>query len=151
MPADSYASSVERRSLQKPTAHHYYIPASHQAYRMLHAGFVLAPLLAGVDKFTNFLVNWTTYLSPIGPSLTGLTPRQFMMGVGVIEIVAAVLVAVKPRIGGLVVAGWLWAIIVNLLTIPGFYDIALRDFGLSLGALALSRLAVEFDHYRRVA
>jgi hypothetical protein len=79
------------------------------------------------------------------------TAQQFMWGVGVVEIIAAGLVAFKPRVGGVVVAVWLWGIIANLLSIPGFYDIALRDFGLSLGALALSRLAVEFDHYRKVS
>jgi uncharacterized membrane protein HdeD (DUF308 family) len=70
-------------------------------------------------------------------------PHTFMLAVGVVEIVAGILVAIKPSVGGYVVAAWLWGIIVNLLLIPGYYDIALRDFGLSLGALALARLAAE--------
>lgn len=140
---------IERRVLTE-TAHHYFIPASYQAFRILHLGFVLLPLLAGLDKFTNFLVDWTAYLSPRLINITGLSDAFFMKCVGGIEILAAVLVAFKPRIGGWVVAAWLGAIIVNLLSIPSYYDIALRDFGLALGAIALARLAVEFEHYRRI-
>jgi hypothetical protein len=142
-------SSTERRSLDKETAHHYFIPASHRAFRTLQFGFVVAPLLAGMDKFFNFIVDWKIYLAPQARTITGLTSAQFMRGVGVIEICAGILVAFKPRIGGIVVAAWLWGIIVNLLMIPGYYDIAVRDFVLSLGALALSFLSVEFDQYRR--
>jgi hypothetical protein len=141
--------SIERRNLRTETAHHYFIPASRQAYRLLHTTFVVAPLLAGLDKFFDLMVDWTVYLSPLATRLTGLSARQFMYGVGVVEVVAAGIVAWKPKIGGLIVCAWLWGIIINLLTIPGFYDIALRDFGLSLCALALSRLSVEFRHYRR--
>jgi uncharacterized membrane protein YphA (DoxX/SURF4 family) len=112
-----------------------------QAYHILHIGFIVAPIVAGVDKFTHLLVNWDQYLSPIVPDVTGIEPRTFMMAVGVIEIVAGLLVALKPKIGGVVVGAWLLGIVINLLTIPGYYDIALRDFGLALGAFALSRLA----------
>ena len=118
---------------------------SYQAYQILHWGFVAAPLLAGVDKFFNLLTDWTMYLwAPIGNLVGGA--HRFMSIVGAIEIVAAFLVAFKPKIGGLVVAVWLWGIIINLLLTRGYYDIALRDFGLSLGALALFRLATLFEN-----
>jgi hypothetical protein len=103
--------------------------------------FILAPILMGLDKFTDLLVDWTQYLAPVVARTSMVAPRTFMQGVGVIEIVAGLLVAARPAVGGCVVAVWLWGIIVNLLLIPGYYDIALRDFGLSLGALALARLA----------
>lgn len=121
---------------------------AYQAYQILHWGFVVAPVVAGVDKFTHFLVNWDMYLAPLFVNLAatvGLTAHAFMLAVGVIEIVAGLLVAFKPRIGAYVVAGWLWGIIVNLLLVPGYFDIALRDLGLSLGALALGRLSKLFD------
>jgi len=117
-------------------------PAYH-AYRLLHFGFVVAPILAGVDKFFNKLTDWTMYLwSPLG-SIFG-TPRVFMEVVGVIEIVAGFLVLFVPRVGACIVGLWLWGIIANLLLGQGYYDIALRDFGLSLGAFALQRLATYF-------
>src|SRR4051812_48840979 len=98
--------AVERRTLEGSTAHHYFIPASYQAFRILHVGFVVAPIVAGLDKFFNFLVNWEQYLSPIATRVTGLSARQFMTGVGAIEILAGCIVAFKPRIGGLIVAVW---------------------------------------------
>jgi hypothetical protein len=119
-------------------------PAYH-AYCVLYVGFVALPILAGLDKFFHLLVNWDQYLAPQIAQLLPITGHQFMLVVGVIEIVAGLLVAVRPRIGAYVVALWLWGIIVNLMLIPGFYDIALRDFGLSLGALALARISKEFD------
>lgn len=91
-------------------------------------------------------MNWDRYLAPRIAGLLPVSSHTFMLAVGVIEIVAAVLVAVKPSIGGYVVAAWLWGIVVNLLLIPGYYDIALRDFGLSLGALALAALADHVEH-----
>lgn len=115
---------------------------SYTAYRILYFGFIAAPLMAGLDKFAGLLVQWPIYLSPIISNM--MDANIFMRIVGVIEIGAAVLVAIKPRLGAVVVAVWLWAIILNLLTIPGYYDIALRDFGLSLGALALGYLAKEY-------
>jgi hypothetical protein len=117
---------------------------SHQAYSILLSGFIALPIIAGLDKFFHVLVDWTQYLAPIVPRLTGIEPGLFMMIVGVIEIAAGIIVAIAPRFGGLLVAAWLWGIIVNLLLIPGYYDIALRDFGLSLGALALARLSHQF-------
>jgi len=116
-----------------------------QAFRLLQAVFVLAPMVAGIDKFTDILTNWDFYLSPIVPQITHLAPHQFMMGAGIVEIIAGLLVAMKPKVGGIVVAVWLAGIIINLLTIPGFFDVALRDFGLCLAAVALSRLGSIFD------
>jgi hypothetical protein len=121
----------------------------YQAYQILHWGFVVAPVLAGLDKFFMKLVDWTMYLWPPLGNLVG-SPRLFMEIVGAIEIVAGCLVAFKPKIGGLIVAFWLWGIIINLLLLGNYFDIALRDFGLSLGALALSRLAAVFDTPRPV-
>ena len=118
---------------------------AHQAYQILHVGFAVLPILAGLDKFFDFLVNWDQYLAPLVTRVLPLTAHTFMLIVGVIEVVAGLVVAFRPRIGAYVVALWLWGIIINLLLIPGYYDIALRDFGLSLGALALARLSQEFD------
>jgi hypothetical protein len=112
---------------------------------MLHVGFAALPILAGLDKFSHFLVNWDQYLAPLARWLLPVSGHSFMLFVGVVEIAAGVLVAVRPRIGAYVVALWLWGIIINLLLVPGYYDIALRDFGLSLGALALARLSWELD------
>lgn len=118
---------------------------SYHAYRILQLGFVAAPLIAGIDKFFHALVNWDLYLAPQIARISPIGGHGLMMVVGAVEIAAAVLVAVAPRLGGLIVAVWLWGNIANLLLIPGYYDVALRDFGLSLGALALSRLAAEYD------
>ena len=114
---------------------------TYQAYQILHLAYTIAPIVAGVDKFFHFLVNWNQYLSPMVPHVTGLSAQTFMMGVGAIEIAAGLLVAFMPRIGGWVVGLWLCGIIVNLLTIPAYFDVALRDLGLALGAFALARLA----------
>jgi hypothetical protein len=116
-----------------------------QAYQILHWGFVIAPLLAGLDKFFNKMVDWTMYLwQPLGRAVGGA--GNFMRIVGAIEIVAAFLVAFKPKIGAPIVAAWLCGIIVNLLLVGNYFDIALRDLGLCLGALALFRLSMLFDH-----
>jgi len=117
----------------------------HQAFWILRIGFFLAPVLAGLDKFFHILTNWDLYLSPFVNNLVGGRGHEFMLVVGVIEIIAGIGVLLKPRIFAWVVAFWLWGIIVNLLSIPGYFDIALRDFGLSLGALALARLSAEYD------
>ena len=119
--------------------------SAYQAYQILHVAFVVAPVLAGLDKFFHLLVNWDMYLAPTIANLSPVGGHGLMLAIGVIEIIAGLLVALKPRIGAYVVAFWLWGIIINLLMIPNFYDIALRDFGLSLGALALGRLSREFS------
>ena len=110
---------------------------------VLYIGFVALPIIAGADKFFDLLTNWDTYLAPIVPQTLGISAHTFMLMVGAIEVVAALLVAMKPRIGAYVVAAWLAGIIVNLFMLGSFYDIALRDFGLMLGALALGRLSSE--------
>jgi hypothetical protein len=118
---------------------------SRQAYQLLHFAFVAAPVIAGVDKFLHLLVNWDMYLAPAIAKLSPVGGHGLMLAVGVMEIIAGLLVAFKPRIGAYVVAFWLCGIIINLLLIPNFFDVALRDFGLSLGALALARLSREFS------
>jgi hypothetical protein len=114
-----------------------------QAFIILRFGFVALPVIVGIDKFFDRLADWERYLSDTVINLSPLSISNTMRVVGVVELVAAILVAVRPRLGGLVVAAWLALVIVNLLLIPGFYDVALRDLGLLLGALALSRLAAS--------
>ena len=126
-------------------AHH---GPAYQAYQILHFAFVVAPVLAGLDKFFHLLVNWDKYLAPIVNRILGGHGHAFMLVVGVIEIVAGIGVALWPRLFAYVVCAWLLGIIVNLLLIPGYYDIALRDLGLALGALALARLSHEFASAR---
>lgn len=118
---------------------------AHQAYQILKLGFTVAPIVAGLDKFLHLLVNWDQYLPASVNGLTGGRGHQLMLAVGVIEIVAGIGVALKPRVFAYVVSAWLLLIVVNLLLIPGYFDVALRDFGLSLGALALARLSQEYD------
>jgi hypothetical protein len=117
-----------------------------QAYHILHWGFVAAPTIAGIDKFTHLLTNWDQYLAGVVAKALPFSGHTFMLLVGVVEILAGLLVALKPKIGAWVVAAWLCGIIVNLLLFSGFYDIALRDFGLMLAAIALARLSVTYDH-----
>src|SRR3954469_14007211 len=114
-----------------------------QAFLLLRTVFTVAPVVFGLDKFANVLTDWPQYLAPWIDRIVPGTAQQAMYLVGVVEVLAGVLVAVAPRIGAWDVAAWLAGIIVNLLTIPGFYDIALRDFGLLLAAAALGRLAVR--------
>jgi hypothetical protein len=116
---------------------------SYQAYQILHIAFTVAPIAAGLDKFTHFLVNWDKYLSPAMPRF-GLPVHGFMLVVGVIEVIAGAIVIFAPRIGGWIVGLWLLGIVLNLLMLPGYYDIALRDFGLALSAFALARLSEEY-------
>jgi uncharacterized membrane protein YphA (DoxX/SURF4 family) len=117
----------------------------YQAFALMRLAFCVAPIAFGLDKFFNILVDWPIYLAPWINDLAPGTGQQFMYFVGVTEIVAGVAVALKPRYGAYVVAGWLAGIIVNLLTYSGYYDVALRDFGLLLGALTLARLAAVYD------
>jgi hypothetical protein len=117
-----------------------------QAFTLLRVGFTVAPILFGLDKFLDWLVDWRTYLAPEIDDLLPGTAHQAMLAVGVVEIVAGVVVALRPKIGGYLVAAWLAGIIVNLLLQADFYDIALRDFGLLLAALSLARLATAFEH-----
>ena len=116
------------------------------AYVLLHIGYVVLPLWMGIDKFVKVLnPDWPHYLAPWIVNLIPFSAQTAMYVVGAIEILAAVLVAIRPRYASYVVALWLAGIIINLLTYSGFYDIALRDFGLMLAALTLGRLAGKYD------
>jgi hypothetical protein len=128
---------VRRSDLKNP---------AYQAFLVLWLGFIAAPILFGLDKFFDVLVDWKIYLAPELNDLIPGTAHEAMLAVGVIEIVAGVLVFLRPRIAAYVVAAWLAGIIVNLLLQADYYDIALRDFGLLLAALALARLALAFPH-----
>jgi hypothetical protein len=123
-----------------------YRGAAFQGYMLLRTGFVVAPIVFGVDKFLNWSVEWPNYLAPWFDRIMPGTAQEFMYAVGVIEIAAGIAVLISPKWGSIIVAAWLAAIIVNLLTSdpPEYYDIALRDFGLFLGALTLNRLATAF-------
>ena len=114
---------------------------SYQAFFLLRSIFTLAPILFGIDKFTNVLVQWDSYLAPWINDLVPGNGAQAMYAVGVVEIIAGLSVAIAPRFGAWLVAAWLGGIIVNLLTLSGYYDVALRDFGLLVAAVALARLA----------
>jgi hypothetical protein len=129
----------------------YQSSGERDAYRLLYAGFVAAPIIAGVDKFTSKLGNWDRYLSDDVAERLPVERHTFMQGVGLIEVAAGMLVAAKPKWGGYVVAAWLGGIVANLWTKPQYRDIALRDFGLALGALALARMAADAPHERQAA
>lgn len=118
---------------------------AYQSFVLLRVGFTVLPIVMGVDKFFNVLVHWESYLAPWIARLSPLSATGTMRVVGVVEIVAGVFVGLKPRYGAYVVAAWLGGIIVDLLTYSGYYDVALRDFGLMLGALTLARLASKYD------
>ncbi|MDR2986417.1 MAG: hypothetical protein LBV34_16410 [Nocardiopsaceae bacterium] len=117
---------------------------AYQAFWLLRIGFTVAPILFGADKFAGLLTNWDKYLAPWVNDIVPGTAHQAMYAVGVIEIVAGLAVLIVPRFGGYLVAAWLLGIIVNLLSIGSYYDVALRDFGLLLAALTLARLATAF-------
>jgi uncharacterized membrane protein YphA (DoxX/SURF4 family) len=117
----------------------------YQAFTLLRITFTVAPIAFGLDKFFNVMVDWEQYLAPWINRLMPGTGHSFMLFVGIVEIAAGLLVALKPRYGAFVVAAWLAGIVVNLLTYSGYYDVALRDFGLLLAALTLGRLALTYD------
>jgi len=117
----------------------------YQAYVGMRIGYVVLPLLMGIDKFFNGLTYWPKYLADWIDNIAPGTAQQFMYFVGAVEILAGVLVALKPRYAAYVVAAWLAGIIINLLSYGEWYDVAARDFGLMLGALALGRLASVYD------
>ena len=120
--------------------------ATYQGYQILHWGFVALPVIAGLDKFAHLLTNWDTYLAPAIAKMLGSYAHTFMLVAGAVEVLAGLLVALKPKIGAYVVAAWLVGIMINLFMGPNNGDIILRDFGLFLGALALGRLAMTYDH-----
>ncbi|ASK65782.1 hypothetical protein CFK39_07960 [Brachybacterium avium] len=115
------------------------------AFWVLRLGFVVLPLLMGLDKFTNLLTDWPGYLAPWMVALLPVSAQTAMYVIGVIEIVAGIAVALRPRLAAWVVAAWLAGIIVNLLTYSGFYDVALRDVGLLVAAIALGLLSRTYD------
>jgi uncharacterized membrane protein YphA (DoxX/SURF4 family) len=143
----STAATTERGSVAPRTADQAsdWHDARFQAYALLRTGFAVAPILFGLDKFFEVLVDWPIYLAPWVDDIAPGSAQDFMYVVGGIEILAGLLVAVKPRYGAYLVAAWLGGIIVNLLSHSDYYDIALRDFGLLIGALALGRLAAVYD------
>lgn len=118
---------------------------AYQAFQILRLAFTVAPIVAGLDKFLNLLTNWDKYLAPEANRMLGGNGHTFMLAVGVIEVVAGIGVFLRPKVFAYVVAVWLLGIIVNLLMVGGYYDVALRDLGLCLGALALGRLSQEFN------
>jgi hypothetical protein len=122
-----------------------------QAYQILHWGFVVLPAIAGIDKFFHLVTDWDQYLAPQIERILPFSGRTFMMIVGVVELLAAGLVAWKPRIGAWVVAAWLTGITIDLVIARGYWDIALRDVGLVIAAVALARLAAAYDLKRRPA
>jgi hypothetical protein len=125
--------------------------AAHQAFWLLRITFTIAPILFGADKFFNWSVHWPDYLAHWVNNIVPGSGQEMMYVVGGIEIAAGLLVAVAPRIGAFVVAGWLFGIVINLLTknAPQYYDVALRDFGLMLAALTFARLALAVVPARR--
>jgi uncharacterized membrane protein YphA (DoxX/SURF4 family) len=127
------------------SAHSLRNDSAYQAYALLRIAFTVAPIAFGIDKFFNVMVDWEKYLAPWINRLMPGTGHSFMLFVGIVEITAGLVVAIKPRYGAYLVAAWLAGIVVNLLTYSGYYDIALRDFGLLLGALTLGRLAMKYD------
>lgn len=136
---------ADSTSIPTPETRADFSDPTYQAYQILHLGFVVAPIVAGLDKFFHLLVNWDQYLPSFVNTMVGGHGHELMLAAGAIEIVAGLGVAFKPKIFAYVVAAWLLLIVVNLLLIPGYFDIALRDFGLALGALALARLSHRFD------
>jgi hypothetical protein len=122
--------------------------AGYDAFMMLRLAFTVAPIAFGLDKFFNVMVDWPIYLAPWINDIVPGSGQDLMYVIGAVEIAAGILVAIKPRYGAPVVAAWLAGIIFNLLTASGFYDVALRDFGLMLGALTLARLAFTYDRAR---
>jgi uncharacterized membrane protein YphA (DoxX/SURF4 family) len=118
---------------------------AYQAFWLLRIVFTVAPIVFGVDKFSNTLVDWEQYLAPWINDIVPGSASTAMHLVGIVEIAAGILVALKPRYGAYIVAAWLAGIIIDLLTYSGYYDVALRDFGLLVGALALARLASKYD------
>ena len=138
-------AAVEYTHVSEQHVEHVPSQSVSRAYQLLHFGFFVLPIVAGADKFFHFLVNWDQYVSPLVTRLLPISAHTFMLAVGGIEIIAGLLVAFMPAVGGVIVGVWLCGIIINLLSMQAYYDIALRDLGLALGAFALARLATEFD------
>ena len=136
--------TIERADTRRATERQVHNPAF-QAFALLRVGFTVAPILFGLDKFLDWLVDWRIYLAPEINDLVPGNAHQALLAIGAVEILAGVVVAVRPKFGGYLVAAWLTGIIANLLLQADHYDVALRDFGLLLAALTLARLATAFD------
>ena len=137
-------ATIETHHDAEVTSHSSDNPA-YQAFFVLRAAFVVAPILFGLDKFTNLMTEWDRYLAPVLSDPLPFTAHQQMYVVGVIEVIAGLVVLLHPKLGALVVTAWLAGIILNLLLLANYYDVALRDFGLLLAAVALQRLSTRFD------
>ena len=136
---------THERSKSEHAVERFRSDPAYQAFVLLRVGFTALPIVMGIDKFSNTLVNWEHYLAPWIQDLSPFSAAGTMHVVGVIEIVAGIAVAIKPRYAAYVVAAWLAGIVTNLLSYSGYYDIALRDFALMLAALTLGRLASKYD------
>ena len=138
-------AALDRQAPASTTSSATLADPAHQAFLILRTAFTVAPILFGLDKFANWTTDWTAYLAPWVNDLMPGTAQQAMYAVGVVEVVAGLVVAWRPRWGGYLVAAWLLGIIVNLVTLGGHLDIALRDLGLCLAAVALARLSVDLE------
>jgi hypothetical protein len=144
-PAPAYDRLPSPNGGNAAGAHADWRDPRYQAFALMRLAFTVAPIAVGLDKFFNVMVDWPIYLAPWINDIAPGSGQDFMYFVGTTEILAGVIVALKPRYGAYIVAGWLAGIVLNLLTHSGYYDIALRDFGLMLGALTLARLASVYD------
>src|SRR5437773_5605961 len=117
-----------------------------QVQQLLKYTYGLVPIVAGLDKFTNLLTDWKNYLAPSISNMLPFSPSVFMSIVGVIEIVAGVIVLIRPRVGGFIVMAWLIAIALNLLISGHYYDVAVRDLVMAIGAFSLAKLSVVRVH-----
>ena len=140
-PADGRAAPAVERSWRD---------GRYQAFWLLRLGFGLLPILFGIDQFLNLMVYWPQYLADWVANIVPASPQHFMYFVGAVEIVAGAVTLIKPRYGAYLVAAWLGGIVINLVSYKEWYDIAVRDFGLMVGALALARLATAYDKPLRV-
>ena len=145
MEATALRNPAQAAHSPRPAARADWHDARYQAYALMRLAFTVAPIAFGVDKYFNVMVHWPNYLAPWVNNIMPGSGQDFMYFVGAVEILAGLVVAIKPRYGAYLVAGWLAGIVINLLSYSGFYDIALRDFGLMLAALTLARLAAVYD------
>jgi hypothetical protein len=141
----SSATKGQPLRLEQPEPRSLWGDSRYQAYMLLRLGFTVAPIAFGLDKFWNQMVYWPKYLAPWINDMMPGSGQDFMYFVGAVEIVAGIVVLLKPRYGGYLVALWLAGIVTNLFSYPGWYDVAVRDFGLMLAALTLARLASVYD------
>ena len=118
---------------------------SYQAYEVLHVGYSLIFMLMGADKFLSLFTDWSKYFSSGILGYLPLTTNQLITSVGLLEITMGVITALAPRIGGYLLALWMWLIIANLVLLGNYFEVGLLMFGLSLGALSLARLSKQFD------